>query len=61
MRSHNGFCRYPLLIVVGYLLTTFCISFVDASAIKTSYKYQEIKRLHKMIRSKKANRQDSIC
>ena len=49
MRSHNGFCRYPLLIVVGYLLTTSCISFVDASAIKTSYKYQEIKRLNKMI------------
>ena len=49
MRSHNGFCRYPLLIVVGYLLTTFCISSVDGSAIKTSYKYQEIKRLHKMI------------
>ena len=49
MRSHNGFRRYPLLIVVGCILTTFCIFSVDASSIKTSYKYQEIKRLHKAI------------
>ena len=49
MRSHNDFRRYPLLIVVGYLLTMLCISSVDAFSIKTSYKYQEIKRLHKMI------------
>ena len=49
MRSHNDFRRYPLLIVVGYLLTTLCISSVDAASIKTSYKYQEIKRLRKMI------------
>ena len=49
MCSHNDFRRYPLLIVVGYLLMTLCISSVDAFSIKTSYKYQEIKRLHKMI------------
>ena len=49
MHSHNGFHRYLLLIVVGYLFTTLCISSVDAFSIKTSYKYQEIKRLHKMI------------
>ena len=48
MRSHNDFRRYLLLIVVGYILTTLCIFSVDASSIKTSYKYQEIKRLHKM-------------
>ena len=49
MRSHNDFRRYLLLTVVGYMLTTLCISSVDAASIKTSYKYQEIKRLHKMI------------
>ena len=49
MRSYNDFRRYPLLIVVGYLLTTFCVSSVNAASIKTSYKYQEIKRLHKMV------------
>ena len=49
MRSHNDFRHYSLLIVVGYLLATFCISAVDAASIKTSYKYQEIKRFHKMI------------
>lgn len=49
MCSHNDFRRYSLLIVVGYLLTTLCISSVDAASIKTSYKYQEIKRLHKMV------------
>ena len=49
MCSRNDFRRYSLLIVVGYLLTTLCISSVDAFSIKTSYKYQEIKRLHKMI------------
>ncbi len=49
MRSHNDFRRYPLLIVVGCILTTFCIFSVDASSIKTGYKYQEIKRLRKMI------------
>ena len=49
MRSHNDFRCYPLLIVIGYLLTTFCIFSVDAASIKTGYKYQEIKRLHKMI------------
>ena len=49
MRSHNDFCCYPLLIVVGCILTTLCISSVDAASIKTSYKYQEIKQLHKMV------------
>lgn len=49
MCSYNDFRRYPLLIVVGYLLTTFCVSSVNAASIKTSYKYQEIKRLHKMV------------
>ena len=49
MCSHNDFRRYSLLIVVGYLLTTLCISSVDAFSVKTSYKYQEIKRLHKMV------------
>ena len=49
MRSHNGFRRYPLRIVVGCMIMTLCISSVDAFSIKTSYKYQEIKRLHKMI------------
>ena len=49
MCSHNDFRRCALLIVVGYLLTTLCISSVDAFSIKTSYKYQEIKRLHKMV------------
>ena len=50
MRSHNDYCRYSLLIMVGYTLTMFCISSVDAASIKTGYKYQEIKRLHKMVR-----------
>ena len=50
MRSHNDFHRYLLLAVVGCIITTLCISSVDAFSIKTSYKYQEIKRLHKMIR-----------
>ena len=50
MCSYNDFRRYPLFIVVGCLLTTFWISSVDAASIKTSYKYQEIKRLHKMVR-----------
>ena len=49
MRSHNDFRRYLLLAVVGYILTTLCIASVDAASIKTSYKYQEIKRLHKMV------------
>ena len=49
MRSQNDFRRHLLLIVVGCILTTLCISSVDAASIKTSYKYQEIKRLHKMI------------
>ena len=49
MRSHNDFHRYLLLIVVGCILTTFCTLSVDAFSIKTSYKYQEIKRLHKMV------------
>ena len=48
MCSHNDFHRYLLLAMVGCIIATFCISSVDASAIKTSYKYQEIKRLHKM-------------
>ena len=52
MRSHNGFRRYLLFIMVGCVLTTLCISSVDAASIKTSYKYQEIKRLHKMIGQK---------
>ena len=49
MRSHNDFRRYLLLAVVGCILTMLCISSVDAASIKTSYKYQEIKRLHKMV------------
>lgn len=49
MRSHNDFHRYLLVAMVGCMIATLCISFVDASAIKTSYKYQEIKRLRKMI------------
>ncbi len=49
MRSHNDFHRYVLLTVVGYILMTLCISSVNAASIKTSYKYQEIKRLHKKI------------
>ena len=49
MRSHNDCHHYLLLIVVGCILTTLCIFSVDAFSIKTSYKYQEIKRLHKMI------------
>ncbi len=48
MGSHNGFHRYSLLIAVGCILTVLCVSFVNAASIKTSYKYQEIKRLHKM-------------
>ena len=52
MRSHNDFRHYSLLIVVGCLLATFCIFSVDAASIKTSYKYQEIKRLHKMVGQK---------
>ena len=50
MRSHNNFRRYLLLAMVGCIITTLCISSVDAASIKASYKYQEIKRLHKMIR-----------
>ena len=49
MRSHNDFRRYLLLAVVGCILTMLCIFSVDAASIKTSYKYQEIKRLHKMV------------
>lgn len=49
MRSHNDFRRYLLLTVIGCILITLCISATDAASIKTSYKYQEIKRLHKMI------------
>ena len=49
MRSHNDFHRYPLRIVVGCVLITLCIVSVGAASIKTGYKYQEIKRLHKMI------------
>ncbi|RKU13942.1 hypothetical protein C6502_01990 [Candidatus Poribacteria bacterium] len=49
MRSHNNFHPYLLFAVVGCVLTTLCISSVDAASIKTSYKYQEIKRLHKMV------------
>ena len=52
MRSHNDFRRYPLLIVVGCILTTLCISSVGVASIKTGYKYQEIKRFHKMIGQK---------
>ena len=48
MRSYNDFRRYLLFLMVGCVLTTLCISSVDAFSIKTSYKYQEIKRLHKM-------------
>lgn len=48
MCSHNDFHRYLLLAMVGCIIATLCISSVNASAIKTSYKYQEIKRLHKM-------------
>ena len=49
MRSHNDCRRYLLLTVVSCILITLCISAADAVSIKTSYKYQEIKRLHKMI------------
>ena len=49
MRSYNDYRHYPLLVVVGCILATLCISSVDATSIKTSYKYQEIKRLHKMV------------
>ena len=49
MRSHNDFHRYLLLAMVGCVITTLCISSVDAASIKASYKYQEIKRLHKMV------------
>jgi peroxiredoxin len=52
MRSHNGFRRYPLRIVVGCILMTLCIASVGAASIQTSYKYQEIKRLHKTISQK---------
>ena len=49
MRSHNDFHRYLLLTVIGCTLITLCVSAVGTASIKTSYKYQEIKRLHKMI------------
>ena len=49
MRSHNGCRRYPLRIVVGCILITLCTASVGAASIQTSYKYQEIKRLRKMI------------
>ena len=52
MRSHNGFRCYPLRIVVGCMLMTLCIASVGAASIQTSYKYQEIKRLHKTISQK---------
>ena len=52
MRSHNDFHRYPLRIVVGCVIITLCASAIGAASIKTSYKYQEIKRLHKMISQK---------
>ena len=52
MRSHNGFRRYPLRIVVGCMLITLCTASVGAASIQTSYKYQEIKRLHKTISQK---------
>ena len=48
MRSHNGFHRYPLRIVVGCILITLCTASVGATSIQTGYKFQEIKRLHKM-------------
>ena len=49
MCSRNDFQRYVLLTVIGCILTTICIGSVDAASIKTSYKYQEIKRLHKKV------------
>ena len=52
MRFHNDFHRYPLPIVVGCVLITLCTVSIGAASIKTSYKYQEIKRLHKMIGQK---------
>ena len=52
MRSHNDFHRHPLRIVLGCVLITLCTLSVGAASIKTSYKYQEIKRLHKMISQK---------
>ena len=52
MRSHNDFHRYLLLTVIGCTLITLCVSAVGTASIKTSYKYQEIKRLHKMISQK---------
>ena len=51
MRSHNDFHRYLLLTVVGCILITLIAS-VGTASIKASYKYQEIKRLHKMISQK---------
>lgn len=47
MRSHNDSRRYLLLAVIGCIFTTFCISAASTASIKTSYKYQEIKRLYK--------------
>ena len=52
MRSHNGFRRYSLRIVVSCILITLCTASVGAASIQTSYKYQEIKRLHKTISQK---------
>ena len=52
MRSHNDFHRYLLLTVIGCTLITLCTASVGAASIKASYKYQEIKRLHKMISRK---------
>ena len=49
MRSHNDFHRYLLFTTIGCILITFCISSISAASVKTSYKYQEIKRLHKTI------------
>lgn len=47
MRSHNDFRRYLSRVVLGCILITVCTSSVGVASIKTSYKYQEIKRLHK--------------
>ena len=52
MCSHNDSHRYPLRIVVGCILIMLCTSSIGAASIKAGYKYQEIKRLHKMVGQK---------
>lgn len=52
MCSHNDSHRYPLRIVVGCILIMLCTSSLGVASIKAGYKYQEIKRLHKMVGQK---------